>query len=262
MNDEGKIVEFPEDEIPLIQLFAQNAAQAIERAQETRSEILGLVGVLTELRDPEETEGHVNRVGAYSAEIYEAWAINRHFPPNDIEKNSEIIRMAAMFHDIGKLAIPQNLRQKFGKFTVEEYEQMKQHTIKGAQMMLASAQSEYETVAAEIALNHHEYWNGSGYPGHVDPDTGRPLAGYEDGNGKARGKREEEIPVFGRIVAIADVYDALSCRRVFREAISETDVLRALRHGAGKRYDPEMIKAFFSRLNTIRAIGRRFPDEK
>jgi response regulator RpfG family c-di-GMP phosphodiesterase len=168
--------------------------------------------------------------------------------------------MAAMLHDIGKLAIPQALRQKSGKFTAEEYEQMKQHTIKGAQMMRASAQSEYETIAAEIALNHHEYWNGSGYPGHVDPDTGRPIAGYENGNGKARGKREEEIPVFGRVVAIADVYDALSCRRVFRDAMSEAGVLQALRRGAGKRYDPEMVEAFFARLDTIRAIGKRFPD--
>jgi response regulator RpfG family c-di-GMP phosphodiesterase len=74
------------------------------------------------------------------------------------------------------------------------------------------------------------------------------------------GKREEEIPVFGRVVAIADVYDALSCRRVFRDAISEADVLRMLRRGAGKGYDPEKVEAFSSRLNTIRAIGKRFPD--
>ncbi len=120
--------------------------------------------MLTELRDPEETEAHVNRVGAYSTEIYEVWAIKRHLPPHEIEKNSEIIRMAAMLHDIGKLVIPQDIREKPGKFTMEEYTQMKQHTIKGAQMLLASAQSEYETVAAEIALNHHEYWNGSGSP--------------------------------------------------------------------------------------------------
>jgi len=261
MNDDGEIIAFPEDEIPLVQIFAHHAALAIERAQETRSEILGLVGILAELRDPEETEGHVNRVAAYAAEIYEAWAISRHISTDEIEKNSEIIRMAAMLHDIGKLAIPQELREKPKTFTAEEYEQMKQHTIKGAQMLRASAQSEYETFAAEIALNHHEYWDGSGYPGHVNIDTGRPIAGYENGNGKPRGKREDEIPIFGRIVAIADVYDALSCRRVFREAMSEADILRTLRHGAGKRYDPDMIEAFFSRLHTIRVIGKRFPDE-
>ncbi len=262
MNPDGEIVAFPEEEISLVHIFAHNAALAIERAQEKRSEILGLVGVLAELRDPEETEAHVNRVGAYSAEIYEAWAMSHHLPPHEIEKDSETIRMAAMLHDIGKLAIPQELRENAGKFTSEEYVQMKQHTIKGAQMLLSSAQSEYETIAAEIALNHHEYWNGSGYPGHVNPTTGRPLAGYENGNGNARGKREEEIPLFARIVAVADVYDALSCRRAFRDAMSENDVLRTLRHGAGQQYDPQVVEAFFSRINAVRTIGKRFPDER
>lgn len=129
-------------------------------------------------------------------------------------------------------------------------------------MLLKSAQSKYEEVAAQIALNHHEYWNGSGYPGHVDIETGQVLPGYENGRGKPRGKQGEEIPIFGRIVAITDVYDALSCRRVFREAMKEIDVLKTLEKGAGRRFDPEMIDAFFFSLDTIRAIAQRFPDEE
>jgi response regulator RpfG family c-di-GMP phosphodiesterase len=109
-----------------------------------------------------------------------------------------------------------------------------------------AAQSEYETSAAEIALNHHEYWNESGYPGHVDPNTGHPIAGYENGNGKARGKREEELPIFGRIVAIADVYNALSCRRVFRDAISEAGVFVAgIAPGSRKALRPGNDRSLF-----------------
>jgi len=260
-NNEGKVVPFSETDIPIVRVFANNAAMAIERAQMTRTEILGLVRVLTELRDPEETEAHVNRVGAFSAEIYQAWARKKGLHRADIETNVETLRMAAMLHDLGKLAVPYSIREKSGKFTAEEYEVMKQHTVKGAQMLLKSAQSEYEEVAAEIALNHHEYWNGTGYPGHVNPETGRVLPGHEDGQGKPRGKRGEEIPVFGRVVAIADVYDSLSCHRAFRDALQETDVLKTLEKGASNRFDPDMIKAFFATRDTIRAIVQRFPEK-
>lgn len=260
-DEHGKIIAFGEKDLPLIQIFANNAAMAIERAQVTRAEILGLVRVLTELRDPEETEAHVKRVGAYAGEIYEAWACQKNLPNGQIERESEKLRMAAMLHDLGKLAVSNTIRQKTGKFTAEEYDLMKQHTLKGAQMLLSSAQTEYEKIAAQIALNHHELWNGTGYPGHVDIETGRVIPGYENGQGSARAKRGEEIPIFGRIVAIADVYDALSCRRAFRAALREEDVLKTLRSGAGKRFDPEMVDAFFSRLSTIRAIGQRFPEK-
>lgn len=259
-NEQGDVSPFHEKDIPIIQIFANNAAVAIERAQVTRAEILGLVRVLTELRDPEETEAHVNRVGAYAAEIFQVWAAKKDFSPTQIEQDAEKLRMAAMLHDLGKLAVPHTLRTKPGKFTAEEYNLMKQHTIKGAQMLLSSAQTDYEKIAAEIALNHHEYLDGSGYPGHIDIETGQVIPGFENGQNQARGKRGEEIPVFGRIVAIADVYDALSCRRAFRDALREVDVFKALRNGSGKRFDPEMIEAFFSSISAVRAIGRRFPD--
>ncbi len=79
------------------------------------------------------------------------------------------------------------------------------------------AHSELEHIAVQIALTHHERWDGSGYPGHIDPDSGKAMAGYEDKHGRVRGKRGKEIPVFGRLVAIADVYDSLMNHRVFRK---------------------------------------------
>jgi putative nucleotidyltransferase with HDIG domain len=261
LNESLEVVPFSDEDIPLIKIFTNHVAVSIGRAQTTRARILGMVRVLTELHDPEETEAHVNRVGAYSAEIYETWARKKKTPQTKIEADAEVLKMAAMLHDLGKLAIPHHLREKPGRLTAEEYEVIKQHTVKGAQMLLKSAETNYEETAVQIALNHHECWDGSGYPGHIDPMTGQVVPGYEDEQGKPRGKQGEEIPVFGRVVAIADVYDSLSCRRVYREALKESSVLKILERGAGKSFDPEMIDAFFFSLDTIRAIAQHFPDE-
>jgi len=260
LNESLEVIPFSDEDIPLIKIFTNHVAVSIGRAQTTRARILGMIRLLTELHDPEETEAHVNRVGAYSAEIYETWAREKKIPQTQIEADAEVLKMAAMLHDLGKLAIPHHLREKPGRLTTEEYEMMKQHTVKGAQMLLKSAQTKYEEVAVQIALNHHECWDGSGYPGHIDPLTNQIIPGYEYEQGKPRGKKGEEIPVFGRVVAIADVYDSLSSRRVYREALKDSSVLKIIERGSGKSFDPEMINAFFFSLDTIRAIAQHFPD--
>ena len=257
-DESGRIASPSEDDTPLIQLFANNAASAIERTQATRGRVLGIIQILTALRDTEETVSHVNRVGAYSAEIYETWARQKGILQEEIVAQKDVLRMAAMLHDLGKLAIPNVIRRKPGRLSKEEYETMKEHTLKGAQLLLKYTTSEIENVAAQIALTHHERWDGSGYPGHVDPNTGQPIPGYETHQGRARGKRGEEIPVFGRIVAIADVYDSLSNHRVFREAWKEEDILKKLHAGAGSHFDPEMIDAFFKSLKTLHAIAQHY----
>ena len=261
MHDEAGLFAVPsEDERPMVQLFANSAGSAIERALATRMRVQGIIQILTALRDTEETFAHVNRVGAYAAEIYETWALRKGEPEKEVTAKKDVLRMAAMLHDIGKLAIPSVIRKKPGKLTEEEYNTMKEHTLKGAQLLLKHGNSEIESAAAEIALTHHERWDGNGYPGYVDPLTGETLPNYAAQNGQAQGKQGEAIPVFGRIVAIADVYDALSNHRVFREAWKEEEVLQKLRTETGTHFDPEMIDAFFSRLDTIRAISKRFPD--
>lgn len=259
-NDQGRVLPFLKQDIPLIKIFANHAAVALDRVQMTRTEILRLIRMLTEVRDPEETEAHVKRVAAYSTELYDVWAHQRRLPRVKIESNLEILEMAAMLHDVGKLAVPLDLRQKPGNLTSEEYEMIKQHTFKGAQMLVKSARSEYEEAAADIALHHHEYWDGSGYPGHIDPETGLALPGYEAEPGRARGKQGEEIPIFGRVVAIADFYDALSSRRAFRDALHEKDILDMLRQGSCTHFDPDLIDIFFARLDAIHDIAKRFPN--
>ncbi|PID56522.1 phosphohydrolase [candidate division KSB3 bacterium] len=258
-NETGEVIPFPDEDIPVVRVFSNNAAMALERAQMTRAIILRMIS-MAELRDPEETGTHVNRVGAYSAEIYEAWARKKGIAAETISNYRDILRMAAMLHDVGKVGIPDEILQKPGRLNAEEYEIMKQHVVMGAKLFL-NAQSKFDEIAGQIALNHHEHWDGSGYPGHVDPrNDGAPLPGYEIAEGKARGKKGEEIPLFGRIVAVADVYDALSSKRSYKDAWTEEHVLNELKKGSGKHFDPEIVKAFFSCLDVIRSIGERYAE--
>jgi HD-GYP domain-containing protein (c-di-GMP phosphodiesterase class II) len=256
-SDKDRVIPFSQEDIPLIRIFANNAAMAIERAQMTRALLLRMIS-MAELRDPQETGPHVNRVGAYSSEIYETWARKKGFEPKVIENYKDILRMAAMLHDVGKVGISDKILQKPGRLSDEEYDIMKQHVLMGAKLFMTS-QSEFDEIACQIALNHHERWDGSGYPGHVDITTGKPLPGYEDEKtGKARGKRGEEIPLFGRVVAVADVYDALSNKRAYKDAWEEEDVIHELQKGAGKHFDPEVVEALLSSLEMLRSIAQRY----
>jgi len=167
--------------------------------------------------------------------------------------------MAAMLHDVGKVAISDTILKKPGRFTPEEFEIMKQHTILGARLF-GETYSDIDDVAMMVTLNHHERWDGNGYPGFTDHLTGKPLAGYEDSEGRARGRKGEEIPLFGRIVAIADVYDALSNRRCYKEAWDQEAVALELQNESGKMFDPELIDIFLRNLDTIRHISSMYPE--
>ena len=259
-NEDNQIVPFTSEEELYIKYFANTAANYIEQAQMTRTMILRMIN-MAELRDPKETGAHVNRVGAYSVEIYEHWARKHGISEDEIEKNKDILRIAAMLHDVGKVAISDTILKKPGKLTFEEFDIMKQHTYMGARLF-STKHSEIDEASYQIALNHHEKWNGNGYPGYIDPLTALPLPGYEDENGKARGKKEEEIPPFGRIVAIADVFDALSCRRVYKEAWGEAEVLETLKKDSGTHFDPDMIDSFFAVLDLIRMIFQQYTEEE
>jgi HD-GYP domain-containing protein (c-di-GMP phosphodiesterase class II) len=258
MDADGNVVAFDKEDEPLIGHFANNAALALERAQMTRAIILRMIK-MAELRDPKETGGHVNRVAAYAVEIYERWAQNRGLATDVIDQNKDILRMAAMLHDSGKIAIPDAILKKPGRLDPEEVAVMQQHTWLGSKLF-ADIYSEFDDASLVVALNHHERWDGKGYPGHINHLTGKTTPGYEEPDGKARGKKGEEIPAFGRVVAIADVYDALSCRRVYKEPWDESRVLSILEEEAGNQFDPDMVSAFFEILDTIRNIAARYPE--
>lgn len=258
-DDAGKVVPFAKEDEAIMLHFAGVAAVALERAQMTRAILLRMIR-MSELRDPKETGAHVNRVGGYAVEMFEQWARRQGMPKKELDRNRDSLRMAAMLHDVGKVAISDIILKKPGRFNDDEYEIMKQHTTLGARLFL-DAQSDFDEAALQVALNHHERWDGNGYPGHIDVATGETLAEYRLPDGSARGKKAEEIPLFGRIVALADVYDALSSARIYKEAWDESQVLRTIEEEAGKQFDPLLVEVFFSSLNVLRSIQMRYQDK-
>ena len=259
-EDEAKnLIAFSQNDEKMMLHFASIAAVALERAQMTRAILLRMIR-MAEMRDPKETGAHVNRVGSYAVELYEKWARRRNLSRKEVDKRRDILRMAAMLHDVGKVAISDLILKKPSRFNEEEYEIMKQHTVMGARLF-SDRQSDFDEAAAQVALNHHERWDGNGYPGHVDIKTGKALKGYGDPEGRPIGKKTDKIPLYGRIVALADVYDALSSVRVYKEAWDESQVLAKIEEESGRHFDPELVEIFFSSLDILRAVQRRYRDE-
>ena len=257
-DEHQRVIPFTNEDERLMRHFASIAAVALERAQMTRSILLRMIR-MSEMRDPKETAAHVNRVGGYALELFEQWAHNHGFDRHSLEQECDSLRMAAMLHDVGKIAISDLILKKPGRFNAEEFRIMQQHTYLGARLFL-NPQSDFDEAAYDVALNHHEHWDGNGYPGHIDVASGAPLKDRLAPDGRAVGKKGEEIPIYGRIVAIADVYDALSSVRVYKEAWDESRVLATIEKEAGRQFDPELVEIFFSRLNALRAIKDRYKD--
>lgn len=256
-DSEGRVVPFSQDDEILVTHFASNATVALQRAYLTRAMILRMIR-MAEMRDPKETGAHVNRVAGYAVEIYDRWAFKNGVPEKERDKQKDLLKLAAMLHDVGKVAISDMILKKPARFTDDEYKVMQTHTVFGAKLF-DDPQSDLDTVAAEVALTHHESWDGKGgYPGWVDPVTDKVLKKRRDGSPRPR--KGEEIPLWGRIVSIADVYDALICRRVYKEPWDEDKVYSELRSLAGTKFDPSLIEIFFEILPRIQQIRERNPD--
>jgi len=258
-DENGNVISFSPTEERMIMHFANTASGALDRAQLTRNLILRTVK-MAEMRDPKETGTHVNRVAGYAVEIYERWAKKKGIDEKELTSKRDVLRMAAMLHDVGKVAISDIILKKPAKLTEDEYNVMKLHTVHGAGLFL-DGHSEFDKEAATLSLSHHERWDGKGYPGHVDIRTGLPLPGRAMPDGQAQGKAGEEIPLFGRIVAIADVYDALTSARVYKEPWDEKRALNILEEGAGSQFDADLMETFFSCLKFIRLVQERYPDK-
>jgi HD-GYP domain-containing protein (c-di-GMP phosphodiesterase class II) len=255
-DKEGRTVPFSADDELLITHFAANATVALQRAYVTRAMILRMIK-MSELRDPKETGTHVNRVAGYAVEIYDRWAYHHKIPWAEQENFRDTLKIAAMLHDVGKVAISDMILKKPGRFTPEEYLVMQHHTIYGA-ALFDDPQSALDNISRDIALTHHENWDGTGYPGWIDPLTEIPIR--MDENGKAQGRKGEEIPLGGRIVAIADVFDALCSRRVYKEPWDEEQVLTEIRQLSGTKFDPELVDTFFEILPSIKQIQTLYPE--
>ncbi|MGB5442318.1 MAG: HD domain-containing phosphohydrolase [Gammaproteobacteria bacterium] len=182
-----------------------------------------------EYRD-EETGNHIIRMAKYSRLIAEHMGFS--------EADSEIIEMSAPMHDIGKIGIRDGILLKPGKLTTEEFEIMKNHTTIGYEI-LKDSPSKYLQMGGIIALGHHEKFDGTGYP---------------------YGKKGEDIPIEARIVAVADVYDALVSDRPYKNAWSMQAALEYMENHSGKHFDPECFSAFKSQLEKITKIHGMLPD--
>ena len=250
------IVPFSSDDEILITHFANNASIVLERAYTTRTMILRMIK-MSELRDPKETGTHVNRVAGYAVDIYDRWAYHHKVKMDEKEKFRDILKISSMLHDVGKVAISDSILKKPARFTPEEFQIMQNHTIYGASLF-DDTTSPVDLMAKDIALTHHENWDGTGYPGWINPNTG--TVEKTDDDGKPLGKKGEEIPLGGRIVAIADVYDALCSKRVYKEPWTEEDVLQELRKLSGIKFDPELIDIFFEILPSIKQTRDQYPD--
>ncbi|GHV76146.1 phosphohydrolase [Spirochaetia bacterium] len=253
---EGNSIPFSRDDEFLVTHFAATVTVALERAYMTRAMILRMIR-MAELRDPKETGTHVNRVAGFAVEIYDGWARRHEVPDEERERYRDALKIAAMLHDAGKVAIPDAILKKPSRFTVEEYRIMQRHTVFGAGLF-DDLQSPLDTISRDIALTHHENWDGSGYPGWIDPVTKQVIKA--DSQGNPRGRRGEEIPLPGRIVALADVYDALCSHRVYKEPWTEEQVLSEIRSMRGIKFDPELTDIFFEILPNIKQIQNLYPE--
>jgi len=204
-------------------------ATAVIHARE--QELLFRMSRAAEFRDPE-TGAHIQRMAHYSHLI----AASLGLPAAD----QALMLQAAPMHDVGKIGIPDFILLKPGKLTPEEFEVMKGHARLGFEL-LSGSESKILQAAAEIAVTHHERFDGSGYP--------KGLAG-------------EAIPLFGRIVAVADVFDALTSERPYKKAWELERAVGFLREGVGRHFDPRCVAAFLARWDAAVAIRARFQDEE
>ena len=251
LDGQGEVRPFTENERLWVEFYAHHAAMAVERAQITRELILRMIRI-AELRDPTETGVHVNRVGGYAAEIYGGWARARGVAASDVKKRKDLIRVAAMLHDVGKVAVSDTILKKPGRLDRDEFRAMQYHTVAGAKLF-PHIRSELDAMARDIALNHHERWDGKGYPGRLDD-----LSGQWQGPGP--GKKGEEIPLEARITGLADVYDALISPRAYKDPWPEDKVLDLIREERGRHFDPQVVDAFFSVYDRIQLVRVRFSE--
>ncbi len=197
----------------------------------TQKEVISTMGAIGETRS-KETGDHVKRVAEYSKLL----ALKCGLPLQEAEE----IKMASPMHDIGKVGIPDNILNKPGKLTEEEFEIMKTHAELGYEMLKGSNQPLLKT-ASIISMEHHEKWDGSGYP---------------------RGLKGKDIHLYGRITAIADVFDALGHDRVYKKAWPLEQILDLFKEGRGKHFDPELIDLFMNNLDDFLAIKEHFDGNK
>lgn len=211
-------------------LLEEEVLKATKKLIDREHETLSILGKTAEYKDPE-TASHVSRVAHYSKMLAREYGLS--------PKEQDIIYFASPFHDLGKVGIEDDILLKPGKLDNNEFETMKTHPSIGYEI-LKNSNSEYLQAGAIIAITHHEKFDGSGYP---------------------KGLKGEDIHIYGRIVAIVDVFDALTSHRPYKKAWSFDNALNLLIEEKGKHFDPKIIDLFIENIDEVKDIYNSFKEE-
>ena len=197
--------------------------------EDTQKEVVFTMGAIGESRS-KETGNHVRRVAEYSKLFALYYGLS--------EESAELLKQASPMHDIGKVAIPDTILNKPGKLNAEEKTIMDTHAKLGYEMLKSSGR-ELLKCAAIVAYEHHEKWDGTGYP---------------------RNLKAEEIHIYGRITALADVFDALGSKRCYKDAWNDDEIFKLFKEEKAKHFDPVLIDIFFDNLDAFLEIRENFKD--
>ena len=228
---------FTKRDLEYLTLAASYAGKSLESVMlheeivATHKEILLTMGEIGESRS-KETGNHVKRVAEYSYLLALGMGLG--------SEQADLLKMASPMHDIGKVAIPDSILQKPGRLSEQEFELMKEHTVIGFRLLNKSSRRILQH-AARIAHEHHERWDGSGYP--------RRIQG-------------EDIDLFARITAVADVFDALGSERVYKPAWELDRILALLQEERGRHFDPQIIDVFMHQLPALLVVREQYSDMK
>lgn len=213
-----------------LRLALSQRAEAERRAYQAHLDTIHRLAIAAEYKD-EDTASHIHRMSRYCGVLAEAI----HLQPGEIES----LVHASPMHDVGKMGIPDGILLKPGKLEPDEWEVMKTHTTIGGRI-LGGSDSELLEAGKVIALSHHERWDGSGYPAGIGG---------------------EDIPLSGRIAAVADVFDALTTKRPYKVAMPNEEAFEIIRKGRGSHFDAELVDHFFGNLDQILAVQKQYRDQ-
>ena len=224
INLNGEIIEYMSIRKEITEVIKLH-----KELEDTQREIIYKMGEIGESRS-NETGNHVKRVANYSKLLATLYGLN--------EKECDILFTASPMHDIGKVGIPDAILNKAGKLDDDEWKIMRKHCVIGYNI-LKNSKREILKAAAIVAMEHHEKWDGTGYPRKI---------------------KEKEIHIYGRITAIADVFDALGSDRCYKKAWEDEEIFELLKEQKGKHFDPELIDLFFENIDKFKEIRDRYKD--